>query len=65
MAAKEELYKRFGPLLLDALVQVMQDELNVLRSKAGFSPRTNQQVVDAIHNKLQSTSPYAWMQNQI
>ena len=58
---KEQLYHRFGPKLIDALTQVMLDEINRLRKEVGLSPRTGTQVVNAIGNKLENIPDYDWM----
>jgi hypothetical protein len=61
---RDELYRYFGPRLIDALAQVMLDEINLLRTKAGLSLRTEQQAIDAIANKLTSIQKYDWMIEQ-
>jgi len=61
MATRAELYRKFGPLLLDAVVQIIIDEINTLRVNAGLSERTNAQAVDAIAAKLDTMSQYDWM----
>ena len=58
---KNQLYHRFGPKLIDAIVQVTLDEINILRSHAGLSLRTDAQVVDAIGDKLENIPDYNWM----
>lgn len=60
---KAELYRRFGPKLIDALTQVILDEINLLRSEIGLSSRTSQQVINAIVNKLENISDYEWMKS--
>lgn len=62
---KDELYHRFGPKLIDALTQVMLDEINLLRSEMGLSLRTGQQVIAVIANKLENISDYEWMNKEI
>lgn len=62
---KAELYKKFGPKLIDALVQVILAEVNILRVRVGLSPRTGTQVIDAIANKLDSIPDYDWMDKEI
>ena len=58
---KEKLYQHFGPKLLDAVVQVLKDEVNILRQEAGWPERTHQQVLDAIDQKLKQIPNYPWM----
>ena len=61
MATREELHKRFGPLLLEAAELVNKDEINILRQHLGLPERTGQQALDAIENKLNQLSEYEWM----
>lgn len=58
---REKLYQCFGPKLIDAITQVTLDEINILRDAVGLTPRTGQQVVDAIANKLENIPDYEWM----
>ena len=61
MATRKELYRHFGPLLLEALVLIIRDEINILRAEAGLSSRTNQQIMDALETKLSTLVPHDWM----
>lgn len=61
MVTREELYKKFGPMLIEAVILIIKDEINILRSQYGLSGRTNQQIMDALENKLASLSKYNWM----
>jgi len=61
MATREELYQKFGPKLVDAVVQVILDEINILRVEAGLSERTGPQVVDVLNAKVDSIPNYDWM----
>jgi len=58
---REELYRAFGPQLLEAIVVIIKDEINLLRQQAGLPERTNQQIINAIKNKLDSLELYDWM----
>ena len=62
MATREELYQKFGPKLVDAIVQVILDEINILRVEAGLPERTGAQVVDALNTKVDSIINYDWME---
>ena len=64
MIIKDKLYRKFGPKLIDALVQVILDEINLLRAELELSPRTGEQIIGAIINKLENISDYEWMNNQ-
>jgi len=58
---REELYKSFGPMLVEAVVSIIKDEINILRQAASLPERTNQQLIDAIETKLGTLSKYSWM----
>ena len=58
---REEIYRLFGPLLIEAIVLIIKDEINILRTNAGLPERTNQQVINAIEAKLNSLPDYEWM----
>lgn len=62
MATREELYRKFGPLIIEAVVLIIKDEINVLRSLHGLPERTNQQIIDAIDAKLTTLTKYYWME---
>lgn len=80
---KEELYRCFGPKLVEAVVLVIKDDSDETRSavnnlKAALDntrtllglpvlpdiilpERTNQQIIDALENKLSNIPDYDWM----
>jgi len=58
---REELYKSFGPVLVEAIVRIMLDEINILRQQAGLPLRTVEQVQTAIADKLSNLTCYDWM----
>ena len=62
---REELYKMFGPLLLEAIVLCAKDEINILRVELGLSERTNEQIRASLENKLSTLSKYDWMNKEI
>ncbi len=59
---REELYRKFGPMLLEAVVLVVKDEINILRTEVGLPPRDNEQIMIAVNNKLDNLSSYNWME---
>ena len=59
---KDDLYRRFGPRLLHAIVLVIKDEINILRTQHGLAERTNEQLINAIDNKLSTIEKYDWME---
>lgn len=64
MITRKELYKKFGPLLVEAVVLIIKDEINLLRVECGLPERTNQQMVSAIESKLGTLSEYDWMSEE-
>lgn len=61
MAKRDELYRQFGPLLLEAVVSTFTDYINPLRAKANLPPVTPNDVMTKIEEKLQGHDPYDWM----
>lgn len=58
---RNELYRQFGPKLIEAIVLIIKDEINILRIEAGLPERTDKQIRNAITTKLESLSDYNWM----
>ena len=58
---RAELYTKFGPLLLEAIVLIIKDEINLLRQQVNLPPRTNQQILNIIESKLNTLTKYDWM----
>lgn len=61
MATREELYRAFGPKLIEAIVRITRNEINALRTHAGLSERTDQQILNAVSQELASMPDYDWM----
>lgn len=59
---RQQLYRKFGPKLLEAIVMVIKDEINLLRAQHSLPARTNQQLIDAIDTKLADVNDYDWME---
>jgi len=59
--SREELYQQFGPMLVEAVVLLMLDELNKLRELHGLSVYSPDQLANAISTKLANMKTYAWM----
>lgn len=60
MSTREKLYRKFGPQILEALADIIKDEINILRTHAGLSERTTAQLVNAIDTRLSQLSNYEW-----
>lgn len=61
VAEREELYMRFGPLLLEAMILVLLEQINVLRNEQGMPEITEQDLIDSLENHLSELTPYDWM----
>lgn len=61
---REDLYHKFGPMLIEAVCLVVKDEINLLRVEAGLPVRTNEQLINAIDSKLETIEKYKWMDIQ-
>lgn len=61
MATREDLYRKFGPLMIEALMRLVFSEINILRQAAGLQARTVQQGLDALETQLGNLSKYDWM----
>lgn len=61
MTTRDELYRAFGPKLIEALADLVLDEINILRTQAELAERTKQQLGDALKAKLDATADYDWM----
>jgi hypothetical protein len=61
MATRDELYRKFGPKLIEALVLVIKDEINILRTQHSLTERSNQQIMDAVDSKLATLAKYNWL----
>ena len=59
---REDLFRQFGPLELEALALIIKDEINILRAEHSLPARTNQQIMDAMETKLATLSKYDWME---
>lgn len=58
MVDRENLYRNFGPKMIEAIITLLLSELNILRAKAGLSERTNLQMITALKSKLDSLEDY-------
>jgi hypothetical protein len=63
MAQRDELFKKFGPLMLEAFMIMVLDETNRLRKKLNMQQLTPQDVLNEINNHLSTLPPYDWMQD--
>lgn len=59
--SRDELMRKFGPILLEAFAIMVLDETNRIRQYVGMPKITKQQVLDEISNHLSTLTLYDWM----
>lgn len=59
---RDEIYRKFGPQLIEAIVRVLFSEINKLRQNAGLPQYTVQQAIDALEAQMNLTAKYDWME---
>lgn len=64
MANRDELFKKFGPILLEAIVRVTVEDLNRIRAHVGMQTITEEMFMDQINNDLGHLEPYSWMKTE-
>lgn len=61
---REELYEKFGPYLIEAIVIIMKEEINLIRAQLELPERTNEQLMTAVKNKVDSLPLYDFLKEQ-
>lgn len=61
MADRDELFKKFGPILFEAFVIMAVEETNRIRQHIGMPTISKQDFLDEINNHLSELTPYDWM----
>lgn len=61
MSQRDDLMKKFGPLLLEAFGRILFDDLNRIRSHVGLPMFTWEQFFTEINNHLTTLEHYEWM----
>lgn len=61
MSQRDEAYQRFGPLLLEALIDSMLEEVNELRALLNLPTRTKEGFLGRSNNNQNHLDPYDWM----
>lgn len=62
MAKRDELFRQFGPLLLEAITDFMLDNVNALRQEQGMPEITKDEYLEQLSNHLSELEPYDWME---
>jgi len=65
MSERDELYRKFGPILLEAQTLVLLEQVNMLRVNQGMPEITEQDLIDSLNNHLAELTPYDWMSEEI
>lgn len=61
MAERDELFKKFGPRLIEAVALTLFDITNDLTKHPHPDPITNAQLLEKIQNHLSTLELYDWM----
>lgn len=61
MPVREELFRQFGPLLIEAILDYLYDNNAQLRNLQGTGPITKDEFFTGVANHLSSLEPYEWM----
>jgi len=64
MAQRDDTFRKFGPILLEACCMVLLDYQNELRKNQGMPELTMQDVIDKLNNHLTELEPYDWMKEK-
>lgn len=59
---RDEVFIKFGPILLEGCLHIILDELNTLRTQHNLPPRTKLQFYDQIMNHTSTLKLYDWME---
>jgi len=62
MTQRDELFIKFGPILLEAIVRIAIEDLNRIRTHIGMQPITKEMFMEQINNDLAHLEPYDWME---
>lgn len=61
MPKRDEVFIKFGPLLIEALVMVLVDKINEVHPGLGLPHVTYDEVFTQVENHLSHLEPYDWM----
>lgn len=64
MSLRDVTFRRFGPLLQEALLMMWLEELNELRTALGKQPRTIEYILGRCNNNLDHLDDYDWMNDE-
>ncbi len=58
---RDELFAKFGPLLTEAIVDFVLDNLNTLRQEQGMPEISKNEYLEQLSNHVSELEPYDWM----
>lgn len=61
MAIRDELFAKFGPLLLEAIADFLLDNINTLRKEQGKPEISKDAYLILLSNHITELEPYDWM----
>lgn len=63
MSQREDLFRQFGPLLLEATIDFLLDNVNTLRKERGMKEITKDEYLTQLSNHFSELKPYYWMKD--
>lgn len=64
MEKRDELFRQFGPILLEAIVDFLLDNVNTLRREQGMPEITKDKYLTLLLNHITELPPYEWMNGE-
>lgn len=61
MAQRDQIFAKFGPLQIEALVDQIVEDSNVLRQNAGLPAITKEGYLNNLDGKINALPKYDWM----
>lgn len=61
MEKRDELFAKFGPILIEAIVDFVLDNVNTLRRNQGMKEITKDEYLTLLLNHITELPPYEWM----
>lgn len=61
MEKRDELFAKFGPLLIEAMVEMTLENINVLRKEQGMHEISKDDYLTQLLNHVSELNPYDWM----
>lgn len=63
MSERDDLFRKFGPKLLEATFDFILDNVNVLRQNQGMPVLTKDEYMILLSNHVTEIPDYEWMNN--